>query len=71
MARGFPSPRPRARKGLTAEQVWRTGRLPEPSRRPKRMRRVVSGALTVILLAAAGVVLFLRFHHAPFRVTVW
>jgi hypothetical protein len=33
------------------------------------MRRVASGALTVILLAAAGVVLFLRFHHAPFRVT--
>jgi hypothetical protein len=25
-------------------------------------------ALTVILLAASGVLLFLRFHHAPFRV---
>ena len=25
--------------------------------------------LTVILLAAAGVLLFLRFHHSPFHVT--
>ena len=30
---------------------------------------MASGALTVILLAAAGVVLYLRFHHAPFQVT--
>ena len=53
----------------TAEQVWRTGQLPEPPRRRRRARRVASSALTVILLAAAGVVLFLRFHHASFRVT--
>jgi hypothetical protein len=26
-------------------------------------------ALTVVLLAAAGVVLYLRFHHPPFHVT--
>jgi hypothetical protein len=55
--------------GVTAEQVWRTGRLPQPERRPGRLRRLAGVALTVILLAAAGVVLFLRFHHAPFRVT--
>jgi hypothetical protein len=55
--------------GVTAEQVWRTGRLPQPERRPGRLRRLGGVALTVILLAAAGVVLFLRFHHAPFRVT--
>jgi hypothetical protein len=29
---------------------------------------MTSGAVTVILLAAAGVVLFLRFHHAPLHV---
>lgn len=33
------------------------------------MRRILGLALTVILLAAAGVVLWLRFHHAPFDVT--
>ena len=55
--------------GLTAERVWRTGRLPEPPRRRARLRRRVGSALTVILLAAAGVVLYLRLHHAPFHVT--
>jgi hypothetical protein len=29
----------------------------------------VGSALTVVLLAASGVVLYLRFHHAPFQVT--
>jgi hypothetical protein len=33
------------------------------------MRRILGSALTVILLAAAGVVLWLRFHHAPFHIT--
>jgi hypothetical protein len=33
------------------------------------MRRVAGAALTVILLLAAAVVLFLRFHHAPFHVS--
>jgi hypothetical protein len=33
------------------------------------VRRILGSALTVILLAAAGVVLWLRFHHAPFGVT--
>jgi hypothetical protein len=60
---------PVSQAGVTAEQVWRTGRLAEPARRPGRLRRLAGVALTVILLAAAGVVLFLRFHHAPFRVT--
>ncbi len=60
---------PVSQAGATAEQVWRTGRLPEPARRPARLRRLAGAALTVILLAAAGVVLFLRFHHAPFHVT--
>jgi hypothetical protein len=60
---------PVSQAGATAEQVWRTGRLPEPARRPGRLRRLAGAALTVIFLAAAGVVLFLRFHHAPFHVT--
>lgn len=55
--------------GLTAEGVWRTGRPPERSRRPARLGRRRGAALTVILLAATGAVLYLRFHHAPFRVT--
>jgi hypothetical protein len=34
-----------------------------------RLRRLLGSALTVILLAASGLVLYLRFHHAPFHVT--
>ena len=60
---------PASQAGPEAERVWRTGRLPEPSRRPLRLRRLFGSALTVILLAASGVVLYLHFHHAPFRVT--
>jgi len=60
---------PASQAGATAEEVWRTGRLPEPPRRPHRLRRLLGTALTVIVLAAAGVVLFLRLHHAPFHVT--
>jgi hypothetical protein len=33
------------------------------------VRRILGLALTLILLAAAGAVLWLRFHHAPFDVT--
>jgi len=68
---GVPVSSSAGQAGLSAKQVWRTGGLPEPPRgdRQRRLRRVASGALTVILLAAAGVVLYLRFHHASFRVT--
>lgn len=55
-----------------AESVWRTGRRPGPPRGragERRLRRMLGSALTVILLAASGVLLYLRFHHAPFRVT--
>jgi hypothetical protein len=60
---------PPSQAGRAAESTWRTGRLPEASRRPARLRRFLGFALTVILLAASGVVLYLRFHHAPFHVT--
>jgi hypothetical protein len=60
---------PPSQAGVSAEQVWRTGQMPDPPRRPVRLRRLGSLAVTVILLVAAGVLLFLRFHHAPFSVT--
>jgi len=66
---GVPASVPASQARPEAERVWRTGRLPEPSRRPLRLRRLFGSALTVILLAASGVVLYLHFHHAPFRVT--
>jgi hypothetical protein len=65
---GVPAAPPAGQAGW-AEQVWRTGHPPEPPRRPRRLRRRAGSALTVALLAASGVVLFLRFHHAPFQVT--
>ena len=37
------------------------------AKRPHRLRRIAGTAFTVLLLAAAAVVLFLRFHHAPFH----
>ena len=66
---GVPASVPASQAGPEAERVWRTGRLPKPSRRPLRLRRLFGSALTVILLAASGVVLYLHFHHAPFHVT--
>jgi hypothetical protein len=60
---------PSSPAGQTAERIWRTGKLPEPPRRRVRLRRVLGAALTVILLAASGVVLYLRFYHPPFHVT--
>ena len=56
-----------------AESIWRTGRPagPPPRRlRLRRVRRVLGSALTVILLIAAGVVVWLRFFdHSPFHVS--
>lgn len=65
---GVPVILPAGQGGLTAERVWR-GHPPAPGRRPARLRQILGSALTVILLAASGVVLYLRFHHAPFNVT--
>jgi len=66
---GVPATRPGGQRGLTAEQVWRGGRPPAPARRRPGLRQLLGWGLTVILLAASGVVLYLRFHHPPFQVT--
>jgi len=64
---------PASQAGVAAESVWRTGQRPGPPSRQgglRRVRRVLGSALTVILLVAAGVVVWLRFFdHSPFQVT--
>jgi hypothetical protein len=41
---GVPVSAPAGQAALTAEQVWRTGRLPVPPRRRRRLHPVASGA---------------------------
>jgi hypothetical protein len=64
---GVPAAPPGARAGLTAERTWRAG--PAPPARRARVRQALGFALTVILLAASGVLFYLRFHHPPLQVT--
>jgi hypothetical protein len=66
---GVPVSPAAGQAGRTAERARRTGRPPAPPGRPLRLRGLSGSVLTVVLLVASGVVLFLRFHHAPFRVT--
>lgn len=66
---GVPVPTAGDQASRQAEQIWRGDLPPVEARRP-RVRRLLSTALTVVLLAASGVVLYLRFHHAhPVQVT--
>ncbi len=66
---GVPAPAVGDQASKQAQQIWRGGLPPGQARRP-RLRRLLGTALTVVLLAASGVVLYLRFHHAtPVRVT--
>lgn len=65
---GVPA-KPRSQPSPAAEALWRTGRLPPPSGRHARLRRLLGTALTVLLLAASGAILYFRFHHAPFQVS--
>jgi hypothetical protein len=64
---GVPVVLPDNHGGSTAEHVWRGS--PAAGRRPRRLRGLAGWALTVILLAAAGIVFYLRFYHAPLHVT--
>jgi hypothetical protein len=66
---GVPATPPASRAELTAEHVWRAGVPVRSSRGRRRLLRLSGSALTVILLAASGVLLYLRLHHEPFRVT--
>jgi hypothetical protein len=67
---GVPVTPPPDQAELTAERAWHgTGLARPPSRRRERWRRLGSAALTIALLAASAVVLYLRFHHPPFHVT--
>ena len=66
---GVPVSLPASAGGRTAEQVWRGGQQPAPGPRRPVLRRLAGSALTVILLAASGVVLYQRFHHVPVQVT--
>lgn len=66
---GVPASAAADRAGLTAEHAWRGGAGRDPGRRPRWLRLLVSWPLTVILLVASGVVLYLRFHHTAMQVT--
>jgi hypothetical protein len=67
---GVPATPPPGRAELTAERAWHgTGPAQPPSRRRERWRRLASAGLTISLLAASAVVLYVRFHHPPFHVT--
>jgi hypothetical protein len=66
---GVPAGPSAQQPGLPAERVWRTGQPELPGRRRPRLGRLIGSALTVILLAASGIVFYLRFHHPPFHVT--
>jgi hypothetical protein len=65
---GVPVVLPTSQGGRTAEHVWRGSQPPAPPR-SARLRRLGGSALTVTLLVASGVVLFLRFYHPPIQVT--
>ncbi len=67
---GVPATPPPGQAELTAERAWHgTGPARPPSRRRGRWRQLASAALTIALLAASAVVLYLRFHHPSFHVT--
>lgn len=59
---------PAAPAAPTAEEVWRHGLPGSGPRRPRPLRRLVGPGLTVVLLIASAVVIFLRLHHPAFGV---
>jgi hypothetical protein len=65
---GVPAGAAAVQVAPTAEQVWQAG-PPAAAPRGRRARLVASSALSIALLVASGVVIFLRLHHGPFGVT--
>ena len=65
---GVPGGAAAVQAAPTAEQVWQAG-PPAAAPRWRRARLVASSALSIVLLVASGVVIFLRLHHGPFGVT--
>jgi hypothetical protein len=53
----------------TAEEVWRHGLPANGQRPPHPLRRWAGTGLTVVLLIASAVVIYLRLHHPPLGVT--
>ena len=67
---GVPGSAPADGQGaVSAEEVWRNGRLPGPPPRRGRWWRRGGTALTAALLIACGVLVYLRLHHEPLTVT--
>jgi len=65
---GVPAAPSGARVQLTAERAFRGG-PPSSGHRRARVGLVLGSALAVILLAASGVLFYVRFHHPPLQVT--
>lgn len=65
---GVPAGAAAVQAAPTAEQVWRAG-PPAAAPRWRRAWLVASSVLSIALLVASGVVIFLRLHHGPFGVT--
>lgn len=66
---GVPAAPPAGQVELTAQHIWRQTRPAGQSPGRARLGRLSGWALTVALLAVSCVLLYLHFHHPPFRVT--
>jgi hypothetical protein len=67
---GVPATPSPGQAELIAERAWHgTGPVRPPARRRERWRRLASAVLTIALIAASAVVLYVRFHHPAFHVT--
>lgn len=65
---GVPAAPPGARAEPVAARAWQSGPT-APAHRRARVRQILGAALAVILLAACGIVFYLRFHHPALQVT--